>query len=555
MSTLILGALGLGSSGPIDVLRLAATGRIGDVNLNTDNTSPSESEKSNTKNKVTVRRKLIAYDDKEDQFDVFYLSNNEYTVGWIADHDVKSCMSCDVTFGTLKRKHHCRACGQVVCNKCSQHKLKIPELAGAEKKGSRVCASCFTETKKRNGKGRQSALNDSMDGEVTAENTPRSARGAGYYESFADSTHTVSTINSSNASPNRATPQVTAPASTSTTPAQMTVKVEAIPESKDVNSAATMKLTMPRTSVERKSADRVDSAADTPKVNVKQDPSHTTPVVVKTTTPVALTTADDTDSDEEGSVSEGEFAGEGEIYDGEYKDGMKHGRGKLRMANGDVYEGEFKEDQMHGRGMIKYQNGDTFDGKFQNGVKNGRGVFKSKLGAIYDGEYSDDLRNGRGMYTSTDGGVYEGGWKNDVINGRGVYNYASSDVYDGEFKNGKKHGKGLFKSADGDVYRGHFVDGLYEGNGHYKYGNSDVYEGEFKANKRHGAGVMKYSSGDVYDGEFQNDKKHGTGLYVFSNDEVYEGQYENDLRCGQGVLLVAKKVIYDGLWKNDKPVS
>jgi hypothetical protein len=38
------------------------------------------------------------------------------------------------------------------------------------------------------------------------------------------------------------------------------------------------------------------------------------------------------------------------VYDGEWKDGLKNGRGKNTFSNGEVYDGEWKDDAQHGRG-------------------------------------------------------------------------------------------------------------------------------------------------------------------------------------------------------------
>ncbi|XP_078690511.1 hepatocyte growth factor-regulated tyrosine kinase substrate-like isoform X4 [Branchiostoma floridae x Branchiostoma belcheri] len=57
------------------------------------------------------------------------------------DGDV--CHRCRVQFGMVQRKHHCRACGQVFCGKCSSKNSIIPKF-GIEKE-VRVCDSCFEE--------------------------------------------------------------------------------------------------------------------------------------------------------------------------------------------------------------------------------------------------------------------------------------------------------------------------------------------------------------------------------------------------------------------------
>merc|ERR1712038_1897261 len=51
------------------------------------------------------------------------------------------CHRCRVSFGMLTRQHHCRACGQVFCGKCSSKSCTIPKF-GLEKE-VRVCDSCY----------------------------------------------------------------------------------------------------------------------------------------------------------------------------------------------------------------------------------------------------------------------------------------------------------------------------------------------------------------------------------------------------------------------------
>ncbi|XP_012575965.1 PREDICTED: FYVE, RhoGEF and PH domain-containing protein 4 isoform X1 [Condylura cristata] len=77
---------------------------------------------------------------------------------WIRDNEVTMCMKCRESFNALtRRRHHCRACGHVVCWKCSDYKVPL-EYDG--KKLSKVCKDCFqiicggftdSEEKKRKG--------------------------------------------------------------------------------------------------------------------------------------------------------------------------------------------------------------------------------------------------------------------------------------------------------------------------------------------------------------------------------------------------------------------
>ncbi|KYM98560.1 Zinc finger FYVE domain-containing protein 9 [Cyphomyrmex costatus] len=59
---------------------------------------------------------------------------------WVPDSDAPSCMLCDVKFTVLKRRHHCRACGKVLCNKCCNMKYRLEYQGNID---SRVCVSCY----------------------------------------------------------------------------------------------------------------------------------------------------------------------------------------------------------------------------------------------------------------------------------------------------------------------------------------------------------------------------------------------------------------------------
>jgi hypothetical protein len=71
-----------------------------------------------------------------------YAVDNPYKVGWIADCDVNTCMICLKEFWFGYRRHHCRACGLIVCTNCSPYRVNIPAL-DPESGGSRVCTDCF----------------------------------------------------------------------------------------------------------------------------------------------------------------------------------------------------------------------------------------------------------------------------------------------------------------------------------------------------------------------------------------------------------------------------
>ncbi|XP_063613352.1 uncharacterized protein LOC134786636 [Penaeus indicus] len=57
----------------------------------------------------------------------------------IRSDSVTKCMECGSQFTMVRRKHHCRACGAVVCSKCSSFKASLAYDSG---KNVRVCRTC-----------------------------------------------------------------------------------------------------------------------------------------------------------------------------------------------------------------------------------------------------------------------------------------------------------------------------------------------------------------------------------------------------------------------------
>lgn len=51
--------------------------------------------------------------------DTFPVAHNYSAPVWIPDAKASRCMSCQGAFSWIRRKHHCRLCGQVVCWSCS----------------------------------------------------------------------------------------------------------------------------------------------------------------------------------------------------------------------------------------------------------------------------------------------------------------------------------------------------------------------------------------------------------------------------------------------------
>lgn len=78
----------------------------------------------------------------EGRADVY--SDNNYILAkskWMPDDEATHCPLCQQKFSQLRRKHHCRQCGQVFCSKCCKTNVPLPQL-GLENP-ERVCDGCL----------------------------------------------------------------------------------------------------------------------------------------------------------------------------------------------------------------------------------------------------------------------------------------------------------------------------------------------------------------------------------------------------------------------------
>ncbi|XP_045409173.1 FYVE, RhoGEF and PH domain-containing protein 6 isoform X2 [Lemur catta] len=64
---------------------------------------------------------------------------------WIPDTRATMCMICTSEFTLTWRRHHCRACGKIVCQACSSNKYGLDYL---KNQPARVCEHCFEELQK-----------------------------------------------------------------------------------------------------------------------------------------------------------------------------------------------------------------------------------------------------------------------------------------------------------------------------------------------------------------------------------------------------------------------
>jgi len=72
----------------------------------------------------------------------------------------------------------------------------------------------------------------------------------------------------------------------------------------------------------------------------------------------------------------------GDIYAGEFCDGIRHGFGKLQTKDKIIYQGHFTNNKKNGFGKIFYPTGEKYFGSFIDDMKDGEGYFFDKNGNI-----------------------------------------------------------------------------------------------------------------------------------------------------------------------------
>ena len=130
---------------------------------------------------------------------------------------------------------------------------------------------------------------------------------------------------------------------------------------------------------------------------------------------------------------------------------------KINYKDGEEYKGELKEFKIfkfHGNGKYVYKNGDIYEGEWKNGKKEGKGTLCYSNGDKYEGEWKRGKREGKGIfYYKQNKKKYDGEWKNDEKEGKGILYYTDKNAFYDRFegiweKNKKKKGIKLNKRND-----------------------------------------------------------------------------------------------------------
>ena len=233
------------------------------------------------------------------------------------------------------------------------------------------------------------------------------------------------------------------------------------------------------------------------------------------------------ESEYEGNFKNNKFDGFGKykcktyIYEGNFVEGKMNGKGKYKdLLKKSTYEGDFLDDKKNGYGIERYPDGSIYKGEFKNGIKEGKGnlilrIYKNKgKDLIYTGEFKNDLICGIGEMKFSSKKDYYGEWINNEMNGYGVVHDGNLRHF-GYFSHGIKEGYGAsFYEDQGYVFVGKWEENLVTGPSILM--NLD-FENDSVDNMLENENIV-----GMYKGEIIDMKLGEKDINVFKNSEEYK---------------------------------
>ena len=267
------------------------------------------------------------------------------------------------------------------------------------------------------------------------------------------------------------------------------------------------------------------------------------------------------------------------LFEGEYLYGKRDGNGKEFLLNGEVLNGYYKQDKLIEGKKIDKDGNDIMilekNGKLKEFFDNGKIRFNGEIldgkkwngiGYDYNGKKAFEIKEGKGFVMEYDyyyGAKYfEGEYINGVRNGKGKELYESGDIlFEGEYLNGKRNGKGkeyylwFIKYESKLKFEGEYLNGKKHGEGKEYHRNGYLeFEGEYLNGERNGEGTEYYNDGSLsYKGEYLNGKKHGFGKeYYGGNSFADEYSEPRDYLDPRDIDRKQEQLMYEGEYLNDE---
>lgn len=167
--------------------------------------------------------------------------------------------------------------------------------------------------------------------------------------------------------------------------------------------------------------------------------------------------------------------------------------------------------------------GEIYEGGWKFGMKHGPGICLYNDGLLYDGNWNNGKECGKGTLMTGDRKlIYCGDWVEGIIQGYGTYHYVNGDIYVGDWRDGRRHGRGDYVFCNGCRYSGDWKDDKRCGKGLFFWSDDSYYDGEWESDLRQGRGVLDLWNGFRYDGMWWMNNFEGKGVCTFPGGQIYQ---------------------------------
>ena len=198
-------------------------------------------------------------------------------------------------------------------------------------------------------------------------------------------------------------------------------------------------------------------------------------------------------------------------YEGEAKDGKRHGKGTMYYGAKHDWRDIIFENFDDMKSKYEIDKNKPYDDKLSSSIE-GNIDFSHRKSSLEDEAYIWE--------------IYNGEWKEDIIHGHGTFFIDDGSKFVGESKDGSFY-KGTLTHPDpyNEKFIGTFKDGGYD-EGTLTY-NGRKYEGTFEDGTFQELGKLTFPDGRIFTGEFSFGSMH-KGTMTFKDGAKYVGEFNCD---------------------------
>jgi|GEM_PF-3896105 len=209
-----------------------------------------------------------------------------------------------------------------------------------------------------------------------------------------------------------------------------------------------------------------------------------------------------------------------------------------------------------GFGRMEYPDGAVYEGQWANGLRQGKGTYTSWSGERYEGNWANDLAEGEGFKTFSNGFYMKGIFKDGKLIS-GIFNRADKEIlkgtFDDEWFEGEiiaHNGKSIKGRARIDwkllplvtLHEAKWISSV----GRKYYNESDYFFAIFD-----GKCVVTRPNGYRFEGYYKNGKKNGPCKETLYDGSIYEGYCVENKRTGQSKITFTNGAIVCGHCEDD----